>query len=341
MTNYKSMLYLLLLGLIVILPTQPNYASTEKVSGKITGVVSHPMPNWFKDSFLDFADDVDEATSKGKHVMLFFHLEACPYCTRMLVESFEPELLSKRIQKNFDVIEVNIKGDRLIQFNETLALSEKQLAETLGVQATPAIVFLNKDNKFITRVNGYRSPSRFEQVLNYVSTNAYASVSLESYMQENLKRNVYTLRDHSLFSSDTDLSVDGPVAVIIEDTSCNDCAELHARMLGRDDILQQLEKFTVIRFNAETDAQIRGLDGQVTNVREFISHHKILYRPAILLIDDATIVKRYDSLPFSYHFREGLRFVADGFYKNELYKDYSERRRDELLAAGVNINYKE
>ena len=339
MINYRSILNLLLL--VILLSIQSSHASTEKVGGKIIGAVSHPMPSWFKDSFLDFADDVDEAFDSGKHVMLFFHLEACPYCTRMLVESFEPELLSKRIQQDFDVIEINIKGDRLIQFNETLALSEKQLAETLEVQATPAIIFLNKDNKFITRVNGYRSPDRFEQILNYVSDNAYASVSLESYMQDNLKRDVYTLRDHSLFSGETDLSIQGPVAVIIEDTSCSDCAELHDRMLGREDVLQQLEKFTVLRFNAESDIQIQGLDGQETNVREFISNHKILYRPAILLIDDSTIIKRYDSLPFSYHFREGLRFVADGFYKNELYKDYSERRRDELLAAGVDINYQE
>jgi hypothetical protein len=32
------------------------------------------VPGWFKDTFLEIAEDVDEASKQGKHVLLFFQL---------------------------------------------------------------------------------------------------------------------------------------------------------------------------------------------------------------------------------------------------------------------------
>ena len=45
-----------------------------KERGEITGGVVHAAPAWFKESFLEIADDVDEASEAGKHVLLFFQL---------------------------------------------------------------------------------------------------------------------------------------------------------------------------------------------------------------------------------------------------------------------------
>ena len=338
MLVYKPAKYLLCI-LTLLFHFSLASASTEVRPGEIIGAVSHPIPEWFKDSFLEIADDVDEATDSGKHVMLFFHLEACPYCTRMLVESFEPKPQRERIQENFDVIEINIKGDRMVQFTDTLALSEKQLSETLQVHATPAIIFLNKNNEFISRINGYRAPQRFSHVLDYISSRSYETASLADYFEKYLQSDIYKLRDHHLFSAQRDLSKGGLLAVIVEDSRCHDCAEFHDKRLVRDDVLQQLEKFTVVRINAEEDSLLIDLDGSELSVKDFVARYSIQYRPGILLIDESRIIRRYDSLPFSYHFREGLRFVAEGFYKHEAYEDYSKRRRDELIAAGVDINY--
>ena len=53
---------------------------------------------------------------------------------------------------------------------------------------------------------------------------------------------------------------------------------------------------------------------------------------------DGQLQRRYDSLLFSYHFREGFRYVADGYYRDMDYSEYADRRQEELLAAGVDIN---
>ena len=192
----------------------------------------HPPPAWFKESFLEIADDVDEASEAGKHVLLFFELNGCPYCDRMLTESFEAEPLSSYIQKNFDVIAINIQGDREIAFNDEVSVTEKQLGEILKVYSTPALLFLNEHNQTVVRVNGYRAPERFRQVLEFAATRSYRSASLADYLQAKLDRNVYRLRDNALFSNITDLSeVDGPLMLIFEDGSCYDCDEFHDGIL--------------------------------------------------------------------------------------------------------------
>ena len=136
------------MGLALLLSLLPSANAAETATrGSITGGVAHEAPGWFKESFLDIADDVDDATDAGKHVLLFFQLNGCPYCDRMLEESFEAEPMSAYIQQHFDTIAINVRGDRDIAFNDEISVTEKELSEILKVAATPAILFLDEDNK--------------------------------------------------------------------------------------------------------------------------------------------------------------------------------------------------
>ena len=64
----------------------------------------------------------------------------------------------------------------------------------------------------------------------------------------------------------------------------------------------------------------------------------MIYRPGVLAFDDGNLVRRHDSLTFPHHFKESMRFVAGGYYKQTDYRSYSEKRTEELLAAGVIID---
>lgn len=316
------------------------HAATQR--GEVTGGVAHTAPSWFKESFLEIRDDVDEATAEGKHVILFFQLNGCPYCDRMLTESFEAEPLTSYIQEHFDTIAINVGGDREIVFNEEITVIEKELSEMLKVRATPAILFLDSDNKTVVRVNGYRAPERFEQVLRYVNEKAYMQQSLAEYMDSQLSRDAYQLRDNELFTQTSDLSsVKGPLALIFEDGSCYDCDELHDRLLSREDVRKELKPYTIVRLDADSEQELIDVDGTPTTPKALAAKHEVIYRPGILIFDEGKLLRRYDSLLFSYHFKEGLRYIAGGYYKKEPYRDYSRKRREELLAAGVDINLAE
>ena len=314
-------------------------ANASETRGKITGGVLHEPPAWFKESFLEIADDVDEANESGKHVLLFFELNGCPYCDRMLEESFEAEPLTSYIQANFDTIAINIQGDREIAFNEEISVTEKELGEILKVYSTPALLFLDANNKTIVRVNGYRATERFKQILEFVATRSYQTTSLADYLQAKLDRNVYQLRANSLFSDVTDLStVDGPLMVIFEDGSCYDCNEFHDGILGHKQVREEIEPFTIVRLDADSNAAIKDVYGNVTTPTELARKHEMIYRPGVLVFDDGNLVRRHDSLTFPHHFKESMRYVAGGYYQQTDYRNYSLQRTEELLANGVVID---
>ncbi len=314
-------------------------SAASETRGKITGGVLHEPPAWFKDSFLEIADDVDDASEAGKHVLLFFELNGCPYCDRMLEESFEAEPLSSYIQANFDSIAINIQGDREIAFNEEISVTEKELGEILKVYSTPALLFLDADNKTIVRVNGYRAPERFKQVLEFVATRSYQTTTLADYLQAKLDRNVYQLRANPLFSDITDLSsVDGPLMVIFEDGSCYDCNEFHDGILAHKQVREEMAPYTIVRLDADSNETIKDVLGNETTPAELARRHEMIYRPGVLVFDDGNLLRRHDSLTFPHHFKESLRYVAGGYYQQTDYRSYSLQRTEELLSSGVTID---
>ena len=325
--------------ILLVLLTGQIWTAMAAERGWVTGGVPHEVPGWFKDSFLEIADDVDEASEQGKHVLLFFQLNNCPYCDRMLEEAFEAEPVTYYIQKHFDAIAINVRGDRDIAFNEEISVTEKELSEILKVRVTPAILFLDANKKPVVRVNGYRAPERFRMVLEYVATKSYQTTKLADYMQAKLDRNVYQLRPNRLFSDIRDLSsVDGPLLLIFEDGSCYDCVAFHDGVLAHELVRNEIEPFTVVRLDADSDEKIIDVMGNETTAAALAREHEMIYRPGVLVFDKGVLLRRHNNLIYPFYFKEILRYVAGGFYKQIDYWTYLEQRTEELLAAGVVID---
>ena len=72
----------------------------------------HEPPAWFKESFLDMREDIAEATKSGRRLMLYFHQDGCPYCAKLLRENFGDKAIADKTRKHFDVIAINLWGDR-------------------------------------------------------------------------------------------------------------------------------------------------------------------------------------------------------------------------------------
>jgi len=148
--------------LISLLSFISLYAENSSVEGKILGAIHVEKPDWFKDSFLDFREDAAEAAEEGKHMLVFADLKGCPYCAKMLQDSFKTSIKDggnrEFIQENFDSIHIDIKGSREVTFDDQLIVPEKKLAEALQVKFTPTILFMDANNKIVSRISGYRSP---------------------------------------------------------------------------------------------------------------------------------------------------------------------------------------
>ena len=309
-------------------------------TGKVTGGIDFETPSWFKDSFLEIAEDVAEANESGKHVLMFFHLNGCPYCNKMVNENFQNDPIKSQIQANFDSIEINIKGDREIAMSEEMNTTESVLATYLKVQYTPTILFLDGNNKTVLRLNGYRSPEALKTALDFVQQNAYKKTSFSEFKRNNMKYGQYQFIEDALFVKTSDFStLKQPVALLFEDNDCNECKQFHNKMLSRKEIRQQLKKYHVVRLDAKSSQSITDFNGQQTTAKNWAEKLKINYRPGLVLFDDGREIARTESMLYPFHFEHVLRLGLNKNYQK--YPDYlglMEVRQQKLLQQGIDVN---
>ena len=108
--------------------------------------------------------------------------------------------------------------------------------------------------------------------------------------------------------------------------------------LANPEVKKEMSKFTVVRLDADSNAEIIDVEGNKTTPKKLAKKLSMTYRPGIVMYADGKLLRRYDSLLFNYHFKEGFRWIGSGAYKTEDYSTYSNRRIEEQLEAGVNIN---
>jgi len=170
--------------LLCILVVQSALAKTE--SALEVGMVNpgyEEQPKWFKDSFLDLDEDIAEAKESSKRLMIFFYQDGCPYCKKLLQDNFGQREIADKTKNNFDVVSLNIWGDREVHFGD-VALSEKELDERLKVMYTPTLLFFNEQGKVVLRTNGYYHPAKFNAALDYVLHHEDKKQSFRSYLSK-------------------------------------------------------------------------------------------------------------------------------------------------------------
>lgn len=97
---------------------------------------------WLRDTFKDLREDLEEANSEGKRLVLFFEQRGCIYCKKMHEEVFSDATFSQYIQDNFFVVQLNLYGDTEVTDFDGEVLSEKDMARKWNVLFTPTIMFI-------------------------------------------------------------------------------------------------------------------------------------------------------------------------------------------------------
>lgn len=330
-----------ILAIVASAAIHPAFAETPR--GKLTGGERYTLPEWFKTSFLDFQDDIEEARKQGKHLLVFMHLEECPYCVKMLKENFVDGERRERIQENFDVIDVNIRGVRELVWVDGVRYIERTLAGHLKVVATPAVIFFDFDGNKVLQLNGYREPRAFGQALDYVQAKHYRRESFPVYLMSQDKPSVYTLRQHPLFSTTSNFKgYQKPLAVLFEDRQCAECSAFHDKVLNHPAVLAEMANIQFVRLDTDSDRPVVGLDGKTLTAGQWAKTMGLSYRPAVAFFNEGREIARMDGRLYHFHFSERLRYVSGGYHRRyESYSKYSSARREELLGQGVTIDYAE
>lgn len=337
-----------------ILVTIPVLLISHTTNARQEGVLDAGMenpgyqekPEWFKISFLDVYDDIAEATSNNRRVMLYFYQDGCPYCKKLLQDNFGQREIAEKTQKYFDVIPVNIWGDREVTVGDT-SMSEKQFAESLRVQYTPTLLFFNEHNKVVYRANGYYPPEKFNGVLDYIGQKKENELSYRDYEEQHPYPQAATGILHTDIATvkNTDnlklaLEPGKHLLVMFEQKQCAACDELHLDILKRKASLEQLQRMNVAVLDMWSDDRVMTPDGTQLKIRDWAKQIDIKYAPSLVYFNDAgEEVFRSDAYLKAFHTQSVMDYVASNAYKQQPnFQRYIDERADHLREQGMVIN---
>jgi len=149
--------------------------------------------SWFLDSFLELKDDVEETTAKGKRLAIFWELKGCPYCKETHFTNLTRDDISEFMQANFEVIQLNILGSRMVVDIDGEELTEKQLRNKYGIRYTPTLQFFGTDvgamaklkpkQREVARLQGYLKPKHFLAMLQYVQSGSFETMNFRKFLK--------------------------------------------------------------------------------------------------------------------------------------------------------------
>ena len=342
--DLKQLLSALITTIILATSASAQTATSETVTpGKIIGSTEVVIPEWFKDSFLDFREEVEEAAEADKHVLIYFHITGCPYCQKMLDDNFRGDYNKSLIQASFDSIDLDLHGSREVAFNDETEVPESDLARALNVRYTPTILFMNDKNQIVQRLNGYRSPREFRQVLNFVKEKAYLKGDFASYRQQHLTDSIYELQDHPVYQKTDNvqqlIASGKPVAIMFEDDTCDDCERFHKEVFDLAETQALLSDFTVVRLDALDESPIIDDKGNKTTAKAWVNKLNLSYRPAILFYNEGEYRETLSGMLKLFHFQQLLSYVSGKHYKDfNTWSKYMVHRSGELVKAGQDVD---
>jgi len=339
-TQLKALAVLLSVTSVISLPA---YAKTE---GELEAGMVNPghqeHPDWFKVSFLDLFEDIEDAADNNKRLLIYYYQDGCPYCKKLLQENFSQRKISDKTQKYFDVVSINLWGDKEVTVGDK-TYTEKEFAEALKVQYTPTLLFFDENKKIVFRANGYYPPEKFSALLDYIGKKQEKKISYQDYI-EKISPQVSTGRLHDDINSVASISdlrqTDKPLLVMFEQKKCNTCDELHLDILKRKESIDLLSRFNVAVLDMWSTQPVITPSGEKMKIRDWAKKLNVKYAPSLLFFDDkGNEVFRADAYLKAFHTQSVMDYVASGAYKKQSnFQRYIDKRADHLREQGVDID---
>lgn len=328
--------------LFLLLPV--SAAEQEVKPGLSLGAKRSETPDWFKQSFLEFEDDVAEAAAEGKRVMLYFHQDGCPYCARMVEENFLDPDIRASIQQHFDAISINMWGDREVVSFGGQGFSEKTFAAALRVQYTPTIVFLDEQGQVALRLDGYYPTERFQLALAYVAERRNDQVSFSEYVRDDQKSRESLLISEDFYQKRGQLnSLVGEgkaLAVYFESADCADCQVMHEKILQDQTTRNLVIKLNNSQLDIYSEQKITTPTGRQTTAREWARDLDISYTPSVVFFDSQGLeVMRMAAFFKTFHFQSAYAYVIDKAYLTEpSFQRFIAQRAEAIREAGFDTD---
>lgn len=315
--------------------------------GEFYGIRPTVYPAWFKDSFLDFKEDVAEARDNNKRIMIVFHQPGCPYCNALVERNLAQKDIETKVRKYFDVIALNMWGDKSVVHTDGKKYTEKTFSSMLKVQFTPTILFMDEAGKIILRLNGYLPPHKFNVALDYVSQRLETKTSYHDYIAQHLPKHKggkmihedffaqspYNLKRHSKLKSP-------PIAVFFEQKDCPNCDTLHKKILIDKKTRNIVKQFESVQLDMWSRTPVITPAGRKTTARDWAKALDVKYAPTIVLFDNqGKEIIRSEAFFKLFHTQGIFAYVLEGGYKTQpSFQRYLSKRAEDVRESGEDVD---
>ena len=336
------------LPLLLLLLNIPAGAAPEPAV--IEGGVNpgyHEPPAWFKSSFLDLREDVGEAKGAGKRLLLYFYQDGCPYCKKLLEDNFGQRAIAQKTRKHFDVVAINLWGDREVVDLAGRSESEKRFAESMKVMFTPTLLFLDGEGREVLRINGYYHPHKFNVALDYAAKAQPGGESFRAYLARvapepasgELHHEPYFMSPPYQLARHR-IAAERPLLVLFEQRSCLACDELHKDILQRPLTRKLIDRFDVVQLDLWANTPLVTPDGQRSSAAKWAQRLGISYAPSFVFFDkQGKEVFRTEAYLKAFHLQSALDYVASGAYMTQPnFQRFVQSRADHLREQGVAVD---
>ena len=351
--NQRTVLLLFLISLVaqpvLSQQTETEVSGSSAELGTFSGAKPTEYPDWFKESFLEFSDDIAEAADEGKRVMLVFHQDGCPYCNLLVERNLSQKDISEFVQEKFDVIAINMWGDREVVTVGGQSYTEKEFSAALKVQFTPTLLFFNEKGKAVLKLNGYLPPQEFMTAIRFVAEKHETKVSYRDFVRTahaSVSASSETLIEQPFFQAPPH-SLDRragastrPLAVFFEQPQCPNCETLHNQVLADVEVSKYLRDFDVVQLDMWSNEVLTDISGNETTARDWADSLGVSFAPTIVLFNqNGEEVIRSEAYFKKFHTESLFDYVSSAAYLDEpSFQRYISNRADHFIEQGIDVD---
>ncbi len=148
--------------------------------------------DWYLDSFLDIAEDMETAAQNGKRLAILWGLKGCPACRQLHEVHLADPVIETYLRTHFEIVHLNHIGAREVTDLDGRKLREKALGEHYGIRFTPTVQFLPERAdglaarppraREVARMPGLLEPPAFLAMFRYVRERGYEAMPFPDWL---------------------------------------------------------------------------------------------------------------------------------------------------------------
>jgi thioredoxin-related protein len=306
------------------------------------GQANITYPSWFKESFNDLREDLNDARESGKRgIIVFFSQKSCNHCQAFIDTTLNDPVTRERIRRQYDVIGLDIFNDiEVVDVNGTRT-TIADFAENSRARLTPTLIFYGVENQALVKIVGLYPPEKFNMVLDYIEGNHFRQEKLGHYLRsrstsagEEAKRVEF---DYELFARPphimdrSRLRASRPLMVLFENANCEPCTRFHERVLSDEEVRRLMSGFDAVQLDMNDEgSRIIIPDGRAMTPGQWAAELQLGYDVAVVFFDeDGEEVHRLDAETGKDRMAGSLDYVLEKAYQR--HQQFLRWRRENAI----------